>query len=512
LMQQVLAGALLLNGTAPGAHSAVRPRFSRNPFALGVASGYPVPDGMVLWTRLAPEPLAPDGGMPLAAVAVRWELADDAQFRRIVQSGVAYAEPEWAHSVHVEPMGLASGRHYWYRFIAGDAVSATGRTWTAPASNVPLARLRLAVANCQQYEHGYYTAYQQMQRDDLDLIVHVGDYIYELSWGDRRLRRHLIPECYTLTDYRQQYALYRSDADLAAAHAACPWLLTWDDHEVDNDYAGAVSEQDDVPALALARRAAAYRAYYEHQPLPRRAAPFGADLRLHCARSFGNLVNILMLDERQYRSPQACPPPGRAGSNRVLLEDCPELLDESRTMLGRRQEAWLGAALQYSRARWNLLAQGVVMMHADEDSQHRGRYWTDGWNGYAPARARLLRQLRDSGAANPLVLSGDIHAFGAGELQLDGRDMRSPIIASELVATSITSQAAPESVLKPMRDNNANIHYFSGEQRGYLRLDIKPERLQADLVAMNTVTEPHSGASVVRSFVLEDGRRGLMPA
>ena len=340
LMKQLaaLGGLSLLPLRSVGADV----RFTADPFTLGVASGYPSPNDVVLWTRLAPTPLAPGGGMPSEVVAVDWEVAADPQFRQIARSGRAYAEPDWAHSVHVEPGGLEAGRPYWYRFTAGGVRSAVGRTATAPARGTTLERLRVAVASCQQYEHGYYTAYGAMVADEPELILHLGDYIYELSWGELKVRSHNAPECHSLEDYRARYALYKSDPQLKAAHAACPWLLTWDDHEVDNDYAADVSEEDDVSEWFLARRAAAYRACYEHQPLPRRALPYGPYLRIHSQRAFGDLVNVLMLDDRQYRSPQACPKPGRRGGNRV--SDCAELVTGTRTKLGAQQEAWLDGA------------------------------------------------------------------------------------------------------------------------------------------------------------------------
>ncbi|HSC05549.1 MAG TPA: alkaline phosphatase D family protein, partial [Steroidobacteraceae bacterium] len=302
LRQALFASAALSLGHWSG-RAPAQARFERDPFSLGVASGYPSAEGMVLWTRLAPDPLAPDGGMPPSAVPVTWEVSRDEQFHGVASRGVAYAEPDWAHSVHVEVQGLEPAREYWYRFSAGGARSRVGRTHTAPASGARVERLRVAVASCQQYEHGYYAAYRHIVADDPDLIVHVGDYIYELTWGKDLVRHHGSGECYTLADYRARYALYRSDPDLAAAHAACPWLLTWDDHEVDNDYAGDSSEEADDPELFHARRAAAYRAYYEHMPLPRRAAPAGAAMRLYTSLPFGNLLNLHLLDERQYRSP-----------------------------------------------------------------------------------------------------------------------------------------------------------------------------------------------------------------
>lgn len=513
LLRQALlaAGTATFSSWAPCATSAEL-RFSRDPFSLGVASGYPTPDGVVLWTRLAPEPLAPDGGMSPAAVPVTWEVAHDEQFRRVARSGVAYAEPEWAHSVHVEVQDLEPAREYWYRFTVSDARSRTGRTRTAPAAGASLDRLRIAVASCQQYEHGYFTAYRRMIADAPDLIVHVGDYIYELSWGAERVRSHGAGECYTLSDYRARHALYRSDPDLAAAHAACPWLLTWDDHEVDNDYAAMVSEQEDPAELFRARRAAAYRAYYEHMPLPRRAAPFGADMRLYTASSYGSLLSLHLLDGRQYRSPHACPRPGQAGSNRVRAEDCPQLLDAGRTMLGERQEAWLAARLTASRASWNLLGQGVVMAYATEEPRPARLFWTDSWNGYPAARARLLSQIHDARIANPVVLSGDIHSFMAADLHRDPADPGTPCVASEFVTSSITSDPPSESLLVRYREHNPNVLFSTGASRGYLRIDVSRAALRADFVAMDTVKRQDGASRVLASFAIESGRAGLQRA
>ena len=511
--RKVLSNGLIIAGAAalgPWSRRAFgQTRLTRDPFTLGVASGYPTPDGFVLWTRLAPELLAPDGGIPPVAMPVKWELANDEQFRTVVRSGTVYAEPDWAHSVHVEVAGLEPAREYWYRFTAGDARSPVGRTWTAPRNNARLERMRINLASCQQYEHGYYTAYRQMLVDHPDLIVHVGDYIYELSWGTEHVRSHGAGECYTLSDYRVRHALYRSDPDLQAAHALCPWLLMWDDHEVDNDYAGATSEEDDDPALFLARRAAAYRAYYEHMPLPRRAAPFGADMRLYASCRFADLVALHLLDERQYRTPHACPPDGRAGSTRVRPEECPALLDEKRTMLGQRQENWLTGQLRGSRASWNFLAQGVVMAYANEEQPPARRFWTDSWNGYPAARSRLMRQLHDNRVANPIVLSGDIHAFVVSDLHLDPANPETPRVASELVTTSITSQPTSKSLLDRYHDYNPAVFLATGAARGYVRIDVTRAALRADLVAMDTVKERTSTSRVMASFAAEAGGSGL---
>jgi alkaline phosphatase D len=503
-------------GLAPWAGAqARRPRsaahFNRDPFTLGVASGYPSPDGFVLWTRLAPQPLAPDGGLDPLVIPTQWEIATDERMRKVVRSGTSYATPEWAHSVHVEVSGLPSTRRYWYRFRAGGAVSPVGRTWTAAAPGSSLARLRLTVANCQQYEHGYYVAYRRMLEDEPDLIVHVGDYIYEQSWGTTPfVRHHEAGECYTLDDYRARYALYKSDPDLRAAHAHGPWLLTWDDHEVDNDYADDISEQDDDPVLFLQRRAAAYRAYYEHQPLPRQCVPFGPNLRLYQQSSHGDLARIYLLDERQYRSPGACPPPGYRGGHDVT--QCPEREAENRTMFGSRQEEWLQAELADSRAQWNVLAQGVLMAQMNEQPGPIARYWTDAWNGYPAARRRLLQALADLRVSNPVVISGDLHAFVVSDLSLVPERPETAVIASEFLSTSLTSQQEPEDLLQSWLPQNPNTRFATGVWRGYVRLTLTRERLMGDLIGMDTVKRRESGSHVVKSYVIESGRPGLLTA
>jgi alkaline phosphatase D len=480
------------------------------PFTLGIASGYPRPDGMVLWTRLAPAPHEPGGGMPATVVPVVWEIASDEGMRQIVQQGIVYATPDWAHAVHVEPTGLDSGREYWFRFRAGGAESPVGRTRTAPALGAPVDRLRLAVASCQQYEHGYYAAYRHMVTDDPDLIVHVGDYIYELTWGLNLVRSHGAAECYTLEDYRTRFALYKSDPDLQAAHAACPWLLTWDDHEVDNDYAAELSEENDDPRLFLARRAAAYRAWYEHLPLPRRAVPFGAHARLYAASAFGDLAQIFTLDGRQYRSPLACPPPGFRGGR--VAQPCPELADPGRSMLGVAQEEWVQARLERSRASWNLLAQQTLMTRLDENPGPGEAFWTDGWNGYPAARGRLLELMASRKVANPVVLSGDIHSFVVSGLRRQPEDPRSAFAASEFVTTSVSSQTAPPKKVEDHLAENPHILFGSGTHRGYTRLEISRAVLRADLVALDDVTRRDSGRRVLRSFVVESGRPGPQAA
>jgi alkaline phosphatase D len=378
-----------------------------------------------------------------------------------------------------------------------------------PPAGAPLDRLRIAVASCQQYEHGYYTAYRHMLDDELDCIVHVGDYIYEQSWGELRVRRHDAPEAYTLEDYRARYALYRSDPDLRAAHARYPWLVVWDDHEVDNDYAAEVSEENDDPALFLARRAAAYQAFYEHMPLPRRAVPFGPNMRLYAQAVFGDLASVFLLDQRQYRAPHACPRAGRRGSGRVG-EECAELRDANRSMLGERQEAWLLGRLQAPRTRWNLLAQGTLMSHIDERAGAGRLYWTDSWNGYPVARQRLLDGIAARRTPNPVMLAGDIHAFLAGGINARPDEPDSPVLASEFVTTSITSEGKPG--LAQYLAENPNLRLATGDYRGYLRLTLEREHMLADLVALDDVHRPDSPRRVLQSFVVRDSVPGPVPA
>ena len=487
-----------------------RPRFSAAPFTLGVASGYPQPGKLVLWTRLAPEPLAPGGGMAPETIPVRWEIARDEAMQDIAASGVSYATPQWAHSVHVEVAGLQPARPYWYRFSAGDALSAPGRTHTAPARSAQARRLRFAFASCQQYEHGYYGAYRHLVADEPELVLHLGDYIYESSWGRELVRSHGDGEAVTLEDYRRRYALYKTDPDLQAAHAACPWLFTWDDHEVENDYANDRSQNLDDPAWFLARRAAAYKARYEHLPLPRAMVPFGPRMRVYTRSAYAGLAEFFVLDDRQYRSAQACPRPGRGGSGRVTPEECAELADPSRSLLGETQEAWLAAGLAASRARWTFVAQQTRMAQWDERPGPGRAAWTDGWDGYPAARRRLLESLAHK--RNGVVIGGDIHAFNVNALKLDFDDPQAPVVASEFVGTSITSQGWAQKRLDSLRADNPHVLLADARYRGYVRAELTAQALKVDLRAMAHVQTRDATCSTLASFVVEDGQAGPQPA
>ncbi len=486
-----------------------RAAFARNPFTLGVASGYPWPGGFVLWTRLAPEPLAPAGGLDPVAIPVAWEVAADETMRRIVASGETQALPEDAHSLRVEPRGLEPAREYWYRFRAGGAESPIGRTRTAPEAVAQPARLRFAFASCQQYEQGYYGAYRHMVADAPDLIAFLGDYIYESSWGRHLVRRHEAGVPHTLDEYRARYALYKSDPDLQAAHAACPWIVTWDDHEVANDYANDRPGDGEPRKVFLARRAAAYRAYFEHQPLPERMRPRGARLRLYTQLGWGRLARFFVLDDRQYRSHEACPRPGRAGgSNIVDVDACPELADPRRTLLGRAQERWLERALAASRAQWNVIAQQTLMAQFDRHAGPGRAAWTDGWDGYPAARRRLLEYLAEKRIANPVVIGGDVHAFFVSDLRADFGDARSPVVASEFVGSSITSQGWAQARLDALRADNPHIKLADARRRGYVRVEVNARELRADLRAMRTVARRDAACDTLASFAVENGHPG----
>jgi alkaline phosphatase D len=505
---QSLAALGVASATPVCAQLNPRPKFAASPFSLGVASGYPHAAGFVLWTRLAPLPDAPGGGMGPEIVPVGWEVARDEAMHDLAASGTAYAAPEWAHSVHVELTGLQAGRPYWYRFTAGEAQSATGRTRTAPAAGSNPARLRFAFASCQHYEQGYFCAYAHLAADEPDLVLHLGDYIYESSWGRDHVRKHAAAEPVTLDDYRARYALYKSDPDLQRAHAAAPWLVTWDDHEVENDYADDRSENLDAREWFLARRAAAYKAWYEHLPVPRHMVPFGAHARIYTRIGYGNLASFFVLDDRQHRSHQICPRPGRGGSNTVDVSECAQLNDPSRSLLGGSQEQWLEAGLAGSRARWNVLAQQTMMAQFDQKPGPGRIAWTDGWDGYPAARGRLLDFLAERKIANPVVIGGDVHSFNVSQLKRDFDDPASAAVATEFVGTSITSQAWPYERLQRYLPDNPHLVLAESRYRGYVRVEATRERWVADLRAMDSVQRRDAPCTTLASFVVENGKPG----
>jgi len=491
------------------AYSQPRLRFSSDPFKLGVASGYPSHQGLTLWTRLAPAPLQPDGGVEPAVILVRWEIARDERFSSIAATGTAEATPDSAHSVHVDVHGLEPDRWYWYRFTAGDAQSPVGRTRTTPAPTAAVNNLKFAFASCQQFEQGLFGAYRHILADSPDLVAFLGDYIYEASWGKDHVRKHdRATDAITLDDYRTRHAHYKSDPDLQAAHAACPWIFTWDDHEVVNDYADDRAPMGTPKEEFLARRAAAYRAYWEHMPLPARMRPDGARMRIYTQIGWGSLARFFMLDNRQYRSYQACQPPGRRGVGSVNVTECERIFADTRSMLGRAQERWLEGALGDSRAGWNVLAQQTRVAQFDELPGPGRRAWTDSWDGYPAARRRLIDFLAERRVANPVAIGGDVHCFNVAELKRDFDDPASAVVGSEFVGTSITSQAWPQERFDPLMADNPHMKLIDSRYRGYVRVEVTPTLWRADLRAMESVQSREANCSTLHSFVVEDGKPG----
>jgi len=501
-------GALAAAASGFSPHKAwAKPFFARDPFTLGVASGDPLPDGVVLWTRLAPEPLDPDGrgGMPRRKAPVRWEVALDEGFGTVVRQGTTHATPELAHSVHVEVGGLAPGQEYFYRFKTGPEISPVGRTKTAPAPGAT-APMRFAFASCQNYPAGYFTAYDHMADEELDLVLHLGDYIYQGPSAGTIGRPHVpAEEADTLADYRTRTAQYKRDSDLRAAHARHPFVVTWDDHEVDNNYA----DESGTPAVGggtfLDRRADAYQAYYEHQPLRFAAMARGSNLRLYRRLAYGDLAQFNVLDTRQHRDKEAvC-----ADSDE---RDCPERLDPSRTMLGAEQERWLLDGLNRSTARWNVLAQQVIFSQIDFREGPEGNYNLDAWDGYPAARERILEVLASGRAANPIVLTGDVHKNYVSELKEDFDDESSKTVGAEFVGTSISSGGDGTDKLSEGQRNQlaSNPHLkFVDDRRGYVRCTLDPAQWRTDLREVPYVRKPGAPISTRASFVVEAGRPGV---
>lgn len=453
---------------------------AKDPFAmLGVASGDPTPDGVVLWCRLVLD--LEDGrrwGLGEDAYQVRWEVRDlEAPGRPVVKSGTTVAAALAGFAVHVEVTGLRPRTRYGYRFMLGD-FAVEGVTLTAPAARSMPDKVRFAICSCADYEFAWPHAYEFMARDQPDFVVHLGDYIYETTYDvfwrkdfdypdpDRADCENFLPDykrvrflkydrtgkILTLSQFRRRYAEYKRDSRLKSLHAKCPFIVTWDDHEVENDYAGAISEVREAEDF-LARRTNAYRAYFENLPIRLSTLPAAAGARqLYRSFDFGRLLRLNMLDERQYRSDQACPRGLHGGGRTIPLSACPEIAAEidatgtPRDMLGKRQSQWLERRLATSPCRWNVLAQGVMMAHLDSradcgypEPQADTRIWTDGWSGYLAARQRMTRLLAANRDKNPIVLSGDMHAFFVNRVLADWNDQSSPTVAPEFVAGAVSS-------------------------------------------------------------------------
>ncbi|GGC82285.1 alkaline phosphatase D [Thalassobacillus devorans] len=482
--------------------------FESYPFTLGVASGDPLSDSVVLWTRLAVDPLN-GGGMPDRNIAVRWELSRDAHFRDIVQRGNEVASPKLGHSIHIEAENLESDTVYYYRFKVGKDYSPVGKTKTLPRNNEAVKSLAFAFASCQQYEHGYYTAYKHMAKEDLDLVFHLGDYIYEYGPDEYvaatgNVRTHKGQEILTLEDYRNRHAQYRSDKDLQSAHAAFPWVVTWDDHEVENNYADMIPEKGQSVEAFVNRRIAAYQAYYEHMPLRKSSMPHGSDMQLYRNFSYGNLANFYVLDTRQYRSDQA--------NGDKSSPQTEESLDPSRTLLGDKQEQWLLGNLDQSQAHWNVLAQQIFFAKRNYGpSPEEPRYSMDSWDGYTPARQRITDYASNIDMDNLIVLTGDVHANWASNLLADFDDLKSQVLGAEFVGTSITSGgngADKRADTDRILEQNDHIKFFN-DYRGYVRCEVTPTQWRTDYRVLPFVSKPGADISTRASFIYEKDQAGL---
>jgi alkaline phosphatase D len=440
------------------------------------------------------------------AVTVRWEVASDDAMRNVVKRGSVQARPDLGHSAHVEVDGLRPAAWYWYRFDVGGESSVVGRTRTAPAANATPDRYRFAFVSCQAYDAGLYTAYTHLAAEDVELVAHLGDYIYESAAAPNAepatvIRSHQAWEPETLEQYRNRYALYKSDPALQAAHAAFPWLVTWDDHEVDNNYAGAVSQANDPRRGFLTRRAAAYQAYYEHQPLRKASIPKGPDMLLFRTINAGRLARFHVLDTRQYRSDQSCAD--------GFKPPCPEWSDPSRVVLGDTQERWLIRGVEQSQARWNVLAQQIAFSRVP-DTTRPTFHPMDPWSGYPAARDRLLAWMAARQQKNFVVLTGDIHASFVMDVTRDALRPETPTIATEFIGTSISSgrdgsERWPQ--LQNYETTVPNMKYHNN-RRGYVRCELTSDRWTTDYRTVDFVSRPGAPVQTASTYVVEHGRPG----
>ncbi|MER7334102.1 MULTISPECIES: alkaline phosphatase D family protein [unclassified Micromonospora] len=507
------AAALAFAGTLPGAggSASARGAVSRGayPFTLGVASGDPLPESVVIWTRLAPEPLAPFGGMEPRTVPVQWEVATDETFRTVVRRGTALARPEKSHCVHVDVDGLAPWREYFYRFRAGGEISPVGRTRTAPALGQHLDRMTLAFASCQAIWEGWYTAHQDLARRHHDVVLFLGDYIYEFG-NDKGIRpgdadRHNMRNTVTLDEYRERYAYYKLDPDLQAAHASAPWIVTLDDHEVVDNWAD-LAHPSAPAAEFLVRRANAFRAYWEHMPLRLNSQPSGPQMTLHRRLRYGQLAEFSVLDTRQYRDDQA------AGDG--TKPPNPGSLDPARTMMGFAQEKWLLDGLSASNATWNVLAQQTAMAKLDTANGPAVAVPMDTWDGYHANRARILGGIHERRVRNVVSLGGDLHRSLASDLKLDFDDPSSPTVATEFIGTSITSgldgmDQDPGGLT--LLAENPHIK-FGNFQRGYVSCEVTPDTWLSEYRVCDRVTTPGGTVTTRKTLAVESGVAGIQQA
>lgn len=476
-------------------------------FPFSVASGDPTADAVILWTRLARaiDDPAPVSGGP---VEVEWLVASDERLVKVVRRGTAIARPALGHSVHVDVRGLEPDRLYWYAFRLGGLMSPVGRTRTLPTPQAQLSRFRFNMVCCQNWEAGYFDAYDGMADDDASFVLHLGDYIYDTSWGGVRAHdTKALPR--TLEDYRRRHALYRQDAALRRAHARMPFLLVPDNHDAVDDGSGD-------PAT-LARRAAAYQAWYEFLPVrypPRPpGSPFMAVRRGH---DIGGLLRLTIPDTRQHRDKTwiCAEESDKDFALGVFRRACAASEAPNRTMLGAAQEAWLTQRLARSPARWNVLASTVMMTPLD--MRHDGEIYRylPSWDGYPAERTRILDAIAAAKVANPVILGGDIHATVISDVVRRAGEPPAKAVTSEFVTTSLSSLCPPEMAgpMKAALPANPHIRYCEPDRRGYMRFTVTDRLWTGDVRVIGFTDRPCGTVTITRSYVIEDGAVGVKTA
>jgi alkaline phosphatase D len=510
LLKLAAASAALISLPSVGG---ARQVWATNPFTLGIASGSPTSDAIVLWTRLGLAAVDA-AGLARSPIKVTWQMAHDRAFSQLVKQGDLSASPALGHAVHAEVSGLQPDREYFYRFICGEAVSAVGRTRTFPVADAAVDKLRIAYASCQQWGNGYYSAYRHMLAEEVDLVMFLGDYMYEYPASKPfDVRPTTGGWITTLEGYRSRYALHKSDQDLQAMHAACPWIITWDDHETQNDYAATHPGNSGTPVDDfMARRRDAYQAFYEHMPV--RRAQFAAllggisqEVRVYDNLAYGRLANIYTVDNRQHRDLQACTRNGRPGGSRVDPRTCAIWNDPQRTLLGSTQEAWLNAAFARSRTTWNVIGQQSVFGPRNFNTQGGQSYSNDGWDGYPAARQRLIDSMRNTQLTNPVLLGGDVHQNWVGNILADYNNPNSEKVGVEFCGTSITSLTSLTN-LEQAKIIERHPHFVFGdcESRGFGVVDITPTQMTTTLKAVRDATDPRSDAHTLARFSVPAGR------
>ncbi len=503
------AGAAL-TGLGPVKRAVGKTLFLNDPFQLGVASGDPIADGFVIWTRLAPDPFDPAALAP-EAIPVGWEVAADATMKKIIAKGQVWARPDMAHSVHVDVRGLEPQRPYFYRFNCEGVTSRVGRAMTLPTPRTPVDRMRFAFASCTHLEQGYFSAYRDMVTQDPAFILHLGDYFYESSWGTP-VRHHPGPEPRTLEEYRAYHAAYKMDPDLQAAHAHCPWFFTWDDHEVANDYSKDFAPATPDPWAFQQRKMAAYKAYYEHMPLRPYAAYNDAEMIMYQRVLFGDLAQFDITDGRQYRDPLPCQSPDWRAGRLYDAAQCADLADPNRSMFGKVQENWLRGGFARSDTRWNVLAHALMFTDFDQIIGPARGIYTDSWGGYPATRRMLLDVIKQRNIGNVITLAGDIHGYFVSDVKDDPLNTQSQTLMSEFVVTSVTSESYNAALFNSLLPENPHIKFVDDTRRGYILCDVDKNVWRSNLRVADNVRLRNASYTTYKSFVVENGKPGPVPA